>query len=122
MTVKTFSVPGKGIGKDDYSREISAGRERAGIALKYNQKLKIFGTAFHIGEELYPDIPANPLAAGVRCRLIDLETNLATPYTVPAGYILSLFAAGVSVDQDMLLMPTLIPFTTTALGPPVVGY
>ncbi|MBA7556818.1 hypothetical protein ES705_49538 [subsurface metagenome] len=40
---RTFTVEQQGVGKPDYSREVSAGRERAGISLKYNQQLLGWG-------------------------------------------------------------------------------
>ncbi len=41
--VSTFDVPVKGIGKPDYSREVSSALERRGIKLAYGQTLKVFG-------------------------------------------------------------------------------
>jgi len=41
-----YSVPIKGIGKPDYSREVSSALERRGIKLAYHQTLKVFGLVF----------------------------------------------------------------------------
>lgn len=41
-----FPVETRGIGKPDYSKEVSSGRERPGLTLKYSQTLKIFGLVF----------------------------------------------------------------------------
>lgn len=38
-----FTVETRGIGKPDYSKEISSGQERAGLSLKYNQTLLLWG-------------------------------------------------------------------------------
>ncbi len=43
IIVETGAYPQEGVGKPDYSREVSAGRERAGISLKYNQQLLGWG-------------------------------------------------------------------------------
>jgi len=43
---KIFAVETRGIGKPDYSKEVSAGKERAGLTLAYKQTLKIFGVVF----------------------------------------------------------------------------
>lgn len=41
-----FTVETRGIGKPDYSREISLGKVRPGLTLKFNQGLRIFGRVF----------------------------------------------------------------------------
>lgn len=41
-----YSVETRGIGKPDYSKEVSAGRQRAGISLKYGQIPVLFGRIF----------------------------------------------------------------------------
>ncbi|GAI13842.1 unnamed protein product, partial [marine sediment metagenome] len=41
-----FPVETRGVGKPDYSREVSVGRMRPGLTLKYLQGLKIFGDTF----------------------------------------------------------------------------
>ena len=41
-----FPVAERGIGKPDYSKEISSGRERAGLTLAYKQTLEIWGIVF----------------------------------------------------------------------------
>ncbi len=43
---KIFTVEQRGVGKPDYSKEISLGQIRPGLTLKYNQGLKICGRAF----------------------------------------------------------------------------
>lgn len=46
QVVSTFDVPVKGVGKPDYTREISSGKERAGLTLAYCQTLEIWGIVF----------------------------------------------------------------------------
>ena len=41
-----FTVEQRGVGKPDYSKEISSGRQRAGLALAYRQTLEIWGIVF----------------------------------------------------------------------------
>ena len=41
-----FPVETRGIGKPDYSKTVSSGKERAGLSLTYNQVLEIFGAVF----------------------------------------------------------------------------
>ncbi|GAH84609.1 unnamed protein product, partial [marine sediment metagenome] len=43
---KTFTVETKGIGKPDYTKEVSSARERRGLRLDYSQTLEIFGIVF----------------------------------------------------------------------------
>ncbi len=43
---ETFIVPVKGIGKPDYTREVSSSLERAGIKLAYGQHLELFELVF----------------------------------------------------------------------------
>lgn len=42
----TFPVETRGIGKPDYSKEISSGKERAGLSLSYTQTLSVIGIVF----------------------------------------------------------------------------
>ncbi|GAI37067.1 unnamed protein product, partial [marine sediment metagenome] len=64
MAIKTFTVPMRGVGKPDYSREVSAGRERAGIALKHNQYFRAFGGNWTTGDPEYPLIQDYNIAGG----------------------------------------------------------
>lgn len=98
-----FAVETRGVGKPDYSREISAGQERAGIRLKYGQRLMSLVATFTdqvIVPYINPTVLA-PLAGGASSRLIDPETGLAGPITVPAGYISMLVQYEWDGDQDI---------------------
>lgn len=91
-TASTGTVTTTGVGKPDYSDEVSSGFQRAGYRLKSNQTLKLFF--------LTPSSKwgaTNPFAwaravllASGSAHLVDAATGLATPYTVPAGYSLTL--------------------------------
>ena len=43
---KTYTVAQRGVGKPDYSKEVSSARERRGLRLAYRQTLEIFGVVF----------------------------------------------------------------------------
>ncbi len=100
---ETFEVPVRGIGKPDYTREVSSGKERAGLSLAYNQSLKIFGRSLNIGDALYPLVPVTSLAVGASTHLRDLETNLPMPYTVPQGYILTIISGSSTINEDVMV-------------------
>jgi len=42
----TYTVPQTGVGKPDYSKEVSSGKERAGLTLAYHQTIEIWGIVF----------------------------------------------------------------------------
>jgi len=97
-----FTVEQRGVGKPDYSKEVSSGRERAGLTLKYNQSLVVLAL-------ICTDIVAHPypvswvkdlIPVGGSARLIDVSTGQATPYTVPQGYSLELIQKAFGGNQD----------------------
>lgn len=160
-----------GIGKPDYTREVSSALERKGLRLTYKQRLKIFGLVFsdynigihtaaphatvmtdatayfavnmlvgflirNVTDGSYGIIITNtvntitvvalvggvanlwntgdayvipspfawvnpPLAAGGSAHLIDNETGLVAPYTIPQGYILAVIEASHSSNEDV---------------------
>ena len=91
----------EGIGKPDYSKDVSSSLERAGLRLKYGQRLKIFGRQLTLGGDPdYPLFPTAPLAAGDNTHLTDAETLDELPITIDAGWILSFLAASAAVTQD----------------------
>lgn len=95
-----------GIGKPDYTREVFAGRERAGIALKYNQRFIVFGGAWGITDPLYPWLVPLSIPVGGSDHLVDLDTLMPLPGpfpTVPAGKTLTMISVGFSTTEDMEL-------------------
>jgi len=110
-----FVVETRGIGKPDYSKEISLGRVRPGLSLKYLQSLQIFGISFTNLVSPYPWIKL-PLAVGGTAHLIDWETGLAMPYTCEAGYIFTIVTIGHGATQDHA---NRVYFSTPALGIPL---
>lgn len=90
MREKTYTVTATGIGKPDYSREVSSAKERAGLLLKYGQSLKQFFaifTAHYVGSP-FAWLKA-PLAPGETGYLVDADTGDDMPYTIPEGYTMS---------------------------------
>ncbi|GAI62966.1 unnamed protein product [marine sediment metagenome] len=100
---RTFTVEQQGVGKPDYSREVFAGKERAGIALKYNQQFRAFGGNWTTGDPEYPLILDYNIAVGGKRHLRDSDTNELMPITLEAGYILSITSIGYTVTQDLLV-------------------
>lgn len=105
MVVKVtreFTATQRGVGKPDYTREVSSSRERRGLSLSYLQTLKIFTAVFSAVPSPYAWV-AGPLAIGATTSLIDMDTGFAMPFTVPSGYTLSLvdFGFGLTEDAEM---------------------
>ncbi|GAI59117.1 unnamed protein product [marine sediment metagenome] len=100
-----FPVETRGVGKPDYSREVSAGRERAGISLKYNQQLLAWGLCWTDMVD-HPQVPAVPwvkprLAPGAPAHLIDFATGVAVPYVTPAGYAFTMVQKDWTCNEDI---------------------
>ena len=100
---EVFTVEQRGVGKPDYSREVFAGKERAGIALKYNQQFRAFGGNWTTGDLEYPLILDYNIAAGGKRHLRDSDTNELLPIILEAGYILSIISIGYTVTQDLMV-------------------
>lgn len=99
---RTFSTPGLGSGRPDYMTEISDGQLRAGMRLDANQSLKIFlllltnqwaGNPFAFARP--------PLAIGATEHIIDAETGLPLPWTMPVGHAMEVRMDWHSFDQPM---------------------
>jgi hypothetical protein len=103
--VATFEVPIKGIGKPDYSREVNSAISRAGFYLKFNQQLVVFGV---LRTNAVPHPYLVPwvqplLAPGAQSHLYNLATGVTAPYTIPAGYSLSMIERSWSFTEDACL-------------------
>lgn len=99
---KSIVVTKTGTGKPDYSKEISLGRERPGLTLKYGQTLKIFGLVFSALPS--PLSWVKPLLASLATEhLVDWETGLAMPFSVPQGYSLTVVQGSHGFSQDAIL-------------------
>lgn len=112
---ETFAVTQRGVGKPDYSKAVSSALERRGIKLGYNQTLKIFGLVFSNIASPYSWV-FSPLATGSTAHFIDQSTGLATPFTVPQGYILFLIAGGESITEDVKLWGYLDGYLASTMG------
>lgn len=91
QSIEAYTVPTTGVGRPDYTREVSLGQVRAGISLKYNEQLLVFAstpTSLSSGNP-YPWTHA-PLASGSALHLVNVATGLPMPYNVPAGYGLAM--------------------------------
>lgn len=99
---RSISVEPTGVGKPDYSREVSSGRTRPGFTLKYGQSLSYLAVILSGIASPFP-IVQPPLAAGGTIHLIDGETYAPTPYTIPVGYTWSAFQIGYGLNQDSRL-------------------
>lgn len=98
-----FIVEQRGVGKPDYTREIFAGKERAGIALKYNQQFRVFAADWITGDPDYPLVIPETLAPGAKRSLRDSDTMQLMPITIPKGRTLTFIAVGYAVNQDILI-------------------
>lgn len=94
-----FTVETRGIGKPDYSKEISLGRERPGMKLKYLQNLRIFGVTF---TPVFSPVSwvQPPLAIGATASLIDYETGIQGAFTAPIGYTLDFMSCSGCYTED----------------------
>ncbi len=102
---RTFTVEQRGVGKPDYSKEVSSGRERAGISLKYSQQLAGWGLCW-TDIVAHPQVPAvpwvkPPLAPDAQAHLVDLATGVALPYTTPAGYAFAMIQKDWTCNEDI---------------------
>ena len=113
--VATFEVPLKGIGKPDYSKEISLGEVRPGLSLRYKQNLRRFGVSFTAIASIYPWIKA-PLAPGATSHLVNWETGQDMPYNCAAGYTYDVVWLTRSTSQDSVIRAY---FSTPDLGIPL---
>ena len=99
----TYAADIRGVGKPDYTREVSAGKQRAGLFIDYNQQLKMFGKDFTIADAEYPGVADSPLAIGASVHLEDVEGLLPMPFIIPAGYTLTMIAAGGTASEDTFM-------------------
>jgi len=97
-----FTVPKKGIGLPDYSREIGRSIQRPGILLKNSQILTYSGLVFSNIPSFFSWVKS-PLAAGASMHVVDMTTGLPYPYTTPAGYKHTLIQRSVYVSEDVRL-------------------
>ncbi|MBA7689733.1 hypothetical protein ES703_98244 [subsurface metagenome] len=100
--VERTAYPQEGVGKPDYSREISVGQERAGVYLGYNQRIRLFSGNWHITDPAdYPTILDTGIAVGASEHLIDSDTLMPLPAILPVGYSLTIIAMGFATNQDV---------------------
>jgi len=98
-----FAVEERGIGKPDYSKEVSSSRQRSGISLKYSQRLVVFGicwTDMIVHPSPVPWVKP-PLAAGAQAHMIDFATGQDMPYVTPAGYVFTMVQKDWTCSEDI---------------------
>jgi len=120
MRETTATIATTGIGKPDYSKEISLGQVRPGLSLKYLQSLKNFSRTYCGIPSPYAFVTA-PMAPGEITHAIDSETDLELPFTVPAGFTLMAISASASFSQDCIIWMYLDGFVVGTLGTPIGG-
>lgn len=102
---RSYSVTPTGIGKPDYSREVSEARERKGFTLHYLQTLG--GLAYVPTDQVehpYAVSWVKPvLAPAASAHMVDYETGDDTPYTIPEGYTFTIIHEGYTHNQDVEL-------------------
>ena len=96
-----FVVEQRGVGKPDYTREIFAGKERAGIALKYNQQFRVFASEWITAEVEYPLVAGYTIPAGGKRHMRDSDTLALLPVTILAGRTLTIISIAYAVTQDI---------------------
>ncbi|MDO9580222.1 MAG: hypothetical protein Q7J06_06585 [Bacteroidales bacterium] len=96
-----FTVEQRGIGKPDYTREIFAGKERAGIALKYNQQFRVFASEWITAEVEYPFVTGYTIVAGGKRHMRDSDTGGLLPVIIPRGRTLTIISIAYAVTQDI---------------------
>ena len=96
-----FVVEQRGVGKPDYTREIFAGKERAGIALKYNQQFRVFASEWITAEVEYPFVTGYTIPAGGKRHMRDSDTLALLPVTILAGRTLTIISIAYAVTQDI---------------------
>jgi len=111
-----FTVEQRGVGKPDYTREIFAGKERAGIALKYNQQFRVFAGNWSAFDADYLFIPTFTIAAGAKRHMKDSDTGVLLPITIPKGRTLTVISVGFAVTQDILVYAYLDSLACINLG------
>jgi len=111
---KTFTVPQRGIGKPDYTKVVSAAKERKGLLLEYGEGVVIFARTFSAIPSLMSWVSL-PLAAAATAHFIDIATGFAMPYTVPQGYTFSFIESEGSASEDFALDTYYEPSTPPGL-------
>lgn len=97
----TSTVAQTGVGKPDYTKEVSVGQERAGVYLKYNQQIRLFSGNWNITDAAeHPTILDTGIAAGASEHLVDSDTLMPLPGVIPVGYTLTIIAMGFAISQD----------------------
>ena len=115
MGTQEFVVEGRGIGKPDYSKEVSLGQVRPGLSLKYGESLvKLDAT------RMKEDSPfawvRGVLGVGESAHFVDAETGADCPITIPAGYVVDWISGKFSFNVDARVLVQLDGYPMDILG------
>jgi len=100
--IDTYPVLQRGLGAPDYSDTVSSSIDRAGVRIKINETLRVYGRSLNLGGDAeYPFVLPSPLVADANTHLTDFETMAPMPIVVPAGYTLTIIDIGTTASQDM---------------------
>ena len=128
-----FTVETRGIGKPDYSKEISSGKERAGLALAYHQVLTVFGRVFSsvytgahtaiahatIMTDAAANFAVNALIGLPIFNVSDGSAGIIIANTVNTVTVLALAGGGANIwnPGDVYNIPSPFAWVTTPLAP-----
>lgn len=101
--VESRTLTGTGEGRPDYTGidEISRGSFVQSVGqLRENEKLVIWYICLSNTVSAYPWVQS-PLVAGATVHLVDVETAMPLPYTIPQGYVLDQLSSFFSFDQKV---------------------
>jgi len=98
--VEQTAYPQEGVGKPDFTREISLGQIRPGFELKYSQTLLAFLVSFSSVASAFGWFKA-PLAPAAMVHCVNGTTGVDLPYSTPVGYTLTMISIGIACDQDV---------------------
>jgi len=91
-----------GRGRPDYSTDVSRGAFHKAIeVVKYNEKKKEFGLCYDNKVSLFPWVITGSLAPNNEVHLIDMETGMPMPFTIPKGYDLEVIKYWGSSNQPI---------------------
>jgi len=105
---KTVTVPAKGVGRPDYSGETWQAKIVKRLEVHEKETLKRFSICGSLTPSPYVWMRA-PLAVGVPTYLIDMDTGVPTPFTIPVGHTFEVMFAWSSFNQNQRIFGALGP-------------
>lgn len=95
--------PSDRVGREDFAAELAGGQVRAGILLKTNQTLVAFALMLtdRVAHPYAVSWVKPPMTPGEERHAINISTGVATPYSLAAGYSMTMFQKDWTADQDI---------------------